>query len=147
MIAIHGNSFCPAAAKAFNLILRNVVRVATLNWVCDFTLFLGRVFVAAGVTVASVHLFPKAKPDVQCVIVSAVLVFICGWLASAAFSGVFEMGIHAMFICYLEDEEMNDGTPGRARFASEELQKYLQSTSPPDGNGGGTFEKSIHEEL
>jgi hypothetical protein len=112
IIAIHGDSFCKAAAKAFDLILRNMVRVATLNWVGDFTLFLGRIFVAGGVTVFAVFFFTKVKPDVQCLIVPAVLVFLCGWLASAAFTGVFEMGIDAMFICYQEDEERNDGTGG-----------------------------------
>jgi choline transporter-like protein 2/4/5 len=82
-----------------------------------------------------------AKPDVQCVIVPAVIVFICAWLASAAFTGVFEMGIDAMFICYLEDEERNDGSAERPRFASEELQRHVKS------NRGTVLDKSINERL
>jgi hypothetical protein len=115
----------------FGLLLTNAVRVATLNWVGDFALFLGRVFVAGACTVAAVFLFPVAKPDVQNIVVPAVLVFLCAWLAGAAFTSIFEMGIDSMFICYLEDEERNDGTPGREKYASQELQDYIND------QGGG----------
>jgi choline transporter-like protein 2/4/5 len=126
IIAMHGDSFFLATFMAFHLTLRNAVRVARLKEgvrVSDFPMFLGRVFVAGVVTVSGMFLFPVAKPDVQCVIVPTVIVFICAWLASAAFTDFFEMGIDAMFICFLEDEERNDGSAARPKYASEELQQ------------------------
>jgi hypothetical protein len=127
LIAMHGYSFCEGAGHAVGLLLRNAVRVATLNWVGDFTLFLGRVFVAGLCTVGAVLLFPTAKPDVQNIIVPAVIVFLCSWLASAAFTGLFEMGIDAVFLCFLEDEERNDGSPGHEKRAPKMMQRYADS--------------------
>lgn len=124
MIAIHGYNFWNGAKNAFKLIVRNCVRVAVLNWVGDFTLFLGRVFVSAGVTAASLWLF-KTNKDVQFIIVPAVIVFICSYLASGAFTGVFEIGIDSMFMCYMEDEERNDGINHR-KYASKGLQKFMK---------------------
>jgi choline transporter-like protein 2/4/5 len=132
IIAIHGDSFCSAARKAFGMILRNVVTIGIMNFVGDGTLFLGRVFVASATTMIGIYLFPIAKPDVQCIVVPAFIVFICSWLASAAFTGTFEMGIDAMFVCYLEDGERNDGSPGRQRYAPEELQRYVGSQKEDD---------------
>jgi choline transporter-like protein 2/4/5 len=61
LIAINGYSFCRGCGSAFQLILRNIIRVATLNWVGDFALFLGRVFVAGVTTAGALWVFPKVK--------------------------------------------------------------------------------------
>ncbi|KAK8889552.1 hypothetical protein M9Y10_034302 [Tritrichomonas musculus] len=125
MIAIHGYNFWNGAKNAFLLIVRNCIRVAIMNWVGDFTLFLGRVFVAAGVTAASLFFFTKNK-DVQFFVVPAVIVFICSYLASGAFTGVFEIGIDSIFLCFMEDEERNDGV-NHKKYASKGLQKFMHS--------------------
>ena len=41
--AIYGYSFCKSARCAFFLILRNILRVAAVNMVADFVLFMGKV--------------------------------------------------------------------------------------------------------
>jgi hypothetical protein len=142
LIAIHGYSFCGAAGRACGLIVRNAARAVTLNWVGDFALLLGRIVVAAAATILALSLIPIAKPDAQFVVVPAVLVFVCAWLAAAAFGGAFEMGIDAMFMCYLEDEERNDGTPGREKFAPRELQSYVGSLG--DGSESSMKEPILH---
>lgn len=124
MIAIHGYNFWNGAKNAFKLIVRNCIRVSVLNWVGDFTLFLGRVFVSAGVTAGSLWLF-RTNKDVQFFIVPAVIVFICSYLASGAFTGVFEIGIDSMFLCFMEDEERNDGI-NHKKYASKGLQKFMK---------------------
>lgn len=43
MTAIYGYSFCKGARSGFFLILRNVLRVAAVNMVSGFLLFIGRV--------------------------------------------------------------------------------------------------------
>lgn len=47
VIAIEGKSFCTSAQKAFSLIVDNSLRVATINTVGDFMLFLAKVAVTA----------------------------------------------------------------------------------------------------
>lgn len=41
--AIYGHSFCKAARKGFFLLLRNILRVAAVNILSTFVLFLGKV--------------------------------------------------------------------------------------------------------
>jgi solute carrier family 44 (choline transporter-like protein), member 1 len=47
IIAIEGNSFCTSAQKAFSIIVENSLRVATINSVGDFMLFLSKIAVTA----------------------------------------------------------------------------------------------------
>ena len=51
--------------------------------------------------------------------------FICSYLASGAFTGVFEIGIDSMFLCFMEDEERNDGINHR-KYSSKGLRKFMQ---------------------
>ena len=47
IIAIEGVSFCSAAQKAFSIIVENALRVAAINSVGDFMLFLSKLAVSA----------------------------------------------------------------------------------------------------
>ena len=49
--AIYGYSFCASAKKAFFLILDNALRVAAINSIGDFVLFLGKISTVAIVVV------------------------------------------------------------------------------------------------
>jgi hypothetical protein len=122
---MHGYCFCKACAEAVSLMLRNALRVVAINWVGDFALFLGRIVVAGIVTAAAVIIFPIWNEDVQCIVVPAVIAFVCSWMAAGAFTSVFEMGIDAMFVCFLEDEERNEN---RTKKAPQEMLDYV------DGN-------------
>jgi len=126
MIAIHGYNFWNACKQAFNLLLRNVARCATLNFVGDFTLFMGKVFVCGVVTAVAMLFFSKVVEGVTYAIIPAIIVFLISFLASGAFTGVFEMGIDSMFLCFLEDEERNDGSPGHEKYAPQELKDFLK---------------------
>jgi Pyruvate/2-oxoacid:ferredoxin oxidoreductase delta subunit len=125
MIAIHGYNFWNGCKQAFNLLLRNAVRAATVNFVGDFTLFIGKVFVCGAVTGVALVFFQYCVEGINYAIIPALIVFIMSYFASGAFSSVFEMGIDSMFLCFLEDEERNDGTPGHEKYAPQELVDYF----------------------
>ena len=131
LIAIHGYNFFGACKKAFGLILRNCVQVATVNWVGDFTLFLGRVFVTGIVTGVSCYLFAQMD-DVTFYVVPGALVCIISFFASGAFTDLFEMGIDSMFLCYMEDRERNDGSAGHEMYGPPELTGYLDKNDNPE---------------
>ncbi|KAH0791662.1 choline transporter-like protein 2 isoform X3 [Histomonas meleagridis] len=128
MTAMHGFSFFKASKEAFFLLLRNAARATALNWVGDFTLFLGRILISALVSGISILIF-KDQDDVTFYIVPAVIVLIMSYLASGAFTGVFEMSIDATFLCFLEDEERNDGGPGARRHTPDEMKQYLNDNN------------------
>lgn len=127
MIAMHGYNFFGGCKAAFGLLLRNAARATAINWVGDFTLFLGRVLVAALVSSVSIFIL-KRNEDITFFIVPAFCIFVMSWIASGAFTSVFEMGIDATFMCFLEDEERNDGGPGQARHTPDELREYMNDS-------------------
>lgn len=127
LISIHGTSFLKSAKDAFFLILRNIVRVAVTNWVGSWTLFLGRVTVSCITTGLALVIFQKYVAGVTFYIVPTVLVCIMSFIISGVFNGVYDLGIDSVFLCYMEDCERNDGSPGREMYASADVQKKLTS--------------------
>ena len=124
LIASHGYSFFQGSVQSFNLILRNPIRAAAVDKVGDFTLFLGKVFISALVGGLSLVWFYNMT-EVTFYIIPTVFVVVLSFFISGAFTSVFEMGIDASFICALEDEERNDGSPGHERYADEELLEAM----------------------
>lgn len=61
--AINSTSFCTSARDAFVILVENALRVATINAVGDFVLFLGKVSVWAGPAAAAAELalFPVSQ--------------------------------------------------------------------------------------
>jgi hypothetical protein len=127
LIAIHGYNFFSACKRSFGLLLRNCINVATINWVGDFTLFLGRVFVTGIVTAVSCFIFAQMD-DVTFYIVPGFIVALMAFFASDAFTELFEMGIDSMFLCYMEDIERNDGSAGHELHGPLELVGHISSS-------------------
>lgn len=56
MAAIYGDNFCSSAQKAYSLLARNALRVAAINTVGDFVLFLGKLGVVTAVVFIGIEL-------------------------------------------------------------------------------------------
>lgn len=56
-LAIEGRSFCPATKQAFEILAENATRIAAVNCVGDFVLFLGKCAVTAITALIAVLLF------------------------------------------------------------------------------------------
>uniref|UniRef100_A0A665UEB6 Choline transporter-like protein n=1 Tax=Echeneis naucrates TaxID=173247 RepID=A0A665UEB6_ECHNA len=65
MLAIYGKNFCTSGRDAFCLLMRNLIRVAVLDRVTDFLLFLGKMLIAGGVSVFAFLFFTKRLPLIQ----------------------------------------------------------------------------------
>lgn len=59
--AINGYGFCKAARTAFMVIVRNALRVAAINSIGHFVLFLAKVATVAVVAVVGIELFRVSK--------------------------------------------------------------------------------------
>ncbi|XP_060774517.1 choline transporter-like protein 2 isoform X3 [Neoarius graeffei] len=57
MVAIYGKNFCASAKDAFFLLMRNIIRVAVLDKVTDFLLFLGKLLIVGIVGIGSFFFF------------------------------------------------------------------------------------------
>ncbi|XP_069644472.1 choline transporter-like protein 5 isoform X1 [Haliaeetus albicilla] len=132
MIAIYGKNFCTSAKEAFFLLMRNVVRVAVLDKVTDFLLFLGKILVAGGVGVLAfffftqrIPVFAQEAPTLNYYWVPLLTVIIGSYLVAHGFFSVYAMCVDTLFLCFCEDLERNDGSTAKPYFMSASLHRIL----------------------
>ncbi|XP_060056996.1 choline transporter-like protein 5 [Erinaceus europaeus] len=132
MIAVYGKNFCRSARDAFNLLMRNVVKVAVIDQLTDFVLIMGKILVSAIIGVLAFLLFTKKIPVIlegpttlNYYWVPLMTVVIGSYLVADGFFSVYEMCIETIFICFLEDIERNDGTADKPYYMSHSLLKIF----------------------
>ncbi|XP_074544588.1 choline transporter-like protein 2 isoform X1 [Halichoeres trimaculatus] len=135
MIAIYGKSFCPSARDAFFLLMRNIVRVAVLDKVTDFLLFLGKLLIVGIVGIFSFFFFSgrikaveEAAPSLNYYWVPILTLVVGSYLIAHGFFSVYAMCVDTLFLCFCEDLERNDGSSERPYFMSPELHEILSKT-------------------
>lgn len=143
IIAIKGKNFCGAAKEAFMILLENVLRVVAVNSVTSFLLFMGKLLVVGIVAVCSFFWFDKISkgdPDtLQFDVVPTIVMVIFAYAVAILFFDVYDMAIDTIFLCFLEDIKMNDGSAEKPYFMSDSLKGILdlQNRPPPEGNDEG----------
>jgi len=130
--AIYGKNFCSSARDAFFLLLRNVVRVAVLDNVTDFLLFIGRLVIVGSMGIASYYVFNgrfeyfnENLPQLNYNLVPVITTMLGAFFISSVFFSVYSMAIDTIFLCFLQDSEENDGSPGKPYYMSKDLMSIL----------------------
>ncbi|KAM8972489.1 choline transporter-like protein 2 [Pelodytes ibericus] len=139
MIAIYGTNFCTSARNAFFLLMRNIIRVAVLDKVTDFLLFLGKLLVVGCVGILAFFFFTHririvqdTAPTLNYYWVPILTVVIGSYLIAHGFFSVYGMCVDTLFLCFLEDIERNDGSTEKPFFMSTNLQKVLNKKNKPE---------------
>uniref|UniRef100_A0A8C7FMN2 Choline transporter-like protein n=1 Tax=Oncorhynchus kisutch TaxID=8019 RepID=A0A8C7FMN2_ONCKI len=122
MVAIYGKNFCTSAKDAFFLLMRNMIRVAVLDKVTDFLLFLGKLLIVGLVGIFAFFFF---SGRVKTVVVGS-------YLIAHGFFSVYAMCVDTLFLCFLEDLERNDGSAERPFLMSDRLLKVLNKKNKPE---------------
>lgn len=128
IIAIDGKNFCSAAMKAFGILTSNVLRVAAINSIGAFVLFLGKVGVMAA-TCSIAVVWIKSIPGVHYFAIPVLLISIFSFLIAHCFLSIYEMVVDALLLCFCEDCQMNDGSPGREYFMNPTLMEFVKDSS------------------
>ncbi|KAL5021272.1 hypothetical protein ScPMuIL_000427 [Solemya velum] len=128
VIAIQGTGFCSSTKKAFLTLVSNSLRVAALNSVGDFMLFLGKIGVTASTGAVGI-LWLKSRGDLHYYAVPVLLICVFAYFIAHSFLSVYEMVVDAILLCFCHDSEINDGSPERPYFASSALLEYMDSSS------------------
>ncbi|KAM3865658.1 choline transporter-like protein 5-A [Diretmus argenteus] len=138
MVAIYGKNFCVSAREAFFLLMRNVLRVAVLDRVTDFLLFLGKLVIAGGVGVVAFFFFtrkipnmPEDVPPLNYYWVPLLTVVIGSYLIAHGFFNVYAMCVDTLFLCFCEDLERNDGSLEKPFLMSPGLHRILRKSRQP----------------
>ncbi|XP_063039558.1 choline transporter-like protein 2 isoform X2 [Engraulis encrasicolus] len=133
MVAIYGKNFCSSARDAFFLLMRNIIRVAVLDKVTDFLLFLGKLLIVGLVGIFAffffsgrVKAFEDTAPTLNYYWVPILTVVVGSYLIAHGFFSVYAMCVDTLFLCFLEDLERNDGSAERPYLMPDNLLKILK---------------------
>nr|XP_033320907.1 choline transporter-like protein 1 isoform X1 [Megalopta genalis]XP_033320908.1 choline transporter-like protein 1 isoform X1 [Megalopta genalis]XP_033320909.1 choline transporter-like protein 1 isoform X1 [Megalopta genalis]XP_033320910.1 choline transporter-like protein 1 isoform X1 [Megalopta genalis] len=124
--AIYGCNFCTGGRKAFIALGSNILRVAAINSVGDFVLFLGKVLVVTLTIVSGIYLVQK-KEGLHHPWVPIAVAGLFAFLVAHCFISIYEMVIDTIFICFCEDCEKNDGI-SRPYFMSRGLMEFVENS-------------------
>ncbi|KAM9457402.1 choline transporter-like protein 2 isoform 1-T1 [Clarias gariepinus] len=140
MVAIYGKNFCTSARDAFFLLMRNVIRVAVLDKVTDFLLFLGKLLIVGIVGIISFFFFSgRAQkvdfaPNLHYYWVPILTIAVGSYLIAHGFFSVYAMCVDTLFLCFLEDLERNDGSAERPYLMPESLLEVLKKKNKSQEN-------------
>ncbi|XP_023272090.1 choline transporter-like protein 2 isoform X1 [Seriola lalandi dorsalis] len=139
MVAIYGKNFCTSARDAFFLLMRNMIRVAILDKVTDFLLFLGKLLIVGLVGVFAffffsgrVKAFEDTAPNLHYYWVPIMTVVVGSYLIAHGFFSVYAMCVDTLFLCFCEDLERNDGSAARPYYMSSTLHEILWKNMAED---------------
>jgi len=124
--AFKGAAFCTSCKKVFALLLSNVVRVGVINCVGAFVLFMGK-FLVVMVTGMIGYFMMQKDTELYYWAIPVLIASIFAFAVAHTFFSVYEIGIDAIFICFAEDETINDGTPGREYYMSKNLMEWVDN--------------------
>ena len=131
-VAVHHLSFCEGAQQAFELTLRNIGQVAVLTAGERLLLTLAKLAVACvctgGATVA-MSVQAGAFTALDNANGALLLTFIATFCVADAWIAVYDAAAEAIFLCYLVDQEENDGDV-RPYYASAALRGYMETHRP-----------------
>uniref|UniRef100_A0A3Q3KFQ7 Choline transporter-like protein n=1 Tax=Monopterus albus TaxID=43700 RepID=A0A3Q3KFQ7_MONAL len=118
--AINSTSFCTSARDAFVILVENALRVATINAVGDFVLFLGKILIMTTTAFAGVLLLNYQRDYAEWLL-PLIIVCLFSFLVAHCFLSVFEIVVDVLFLCFAVDTKYNDGTPGKEFFMDKAL--------------------------
>ncbi|KAF7670325.1 hypothetical protein LDENG_00271910 [Lucifuga dentata] len=137
--AINSTNFCTSARDAFLILVENALRVAAINTVGDFVLFLGKVIVVSCTAFAGV-LALNYQRDYTVWVLPLLIVCIFAFLVAHCFLSVFENVVDVLFLCFAIDTKYNDGSPGKEYYMDKTLMEFVENSKkmgrrPEEGDG------------
>ncbi|KAJ8000895.1 hypothetical protein DPEC_G00185140 [Dallia pectoralis] len=125
--AINNTSFCTSARDAFVILVENALRVAAINTVGDFVLFLGKVLVVSFTAFVGV-LSLNYQRDYTVWVFPLLIVCLFAWLVAHCFLSVFEVVVDVLFLCFAVDTKHNDGSLGREYYMDKALMEFVEDS-------------------
>lgn len=130
-ISITGEAFCKAAGGATALLIKNALKVAAINVVSTFILLISKFGIAAlvGFCVYIVLQQNLLGYNLHFIFLTVVLSGFIALIIASAFLGVFHLAIDTIFLCFLEDCDVNDGSRERPYYMSDNLKQIVDKSN------------------
>ncbi|XP_003743359.1 choline transporter-like protein 2 [Galendromus occidentalis] len=132
MVAMYGKNFCRSAGKAFSLIVSNALRTLVVTKLTDFVIFIAK-FVTSATSAMILYFVIQAEslqrplkiPPLFSVFVPVVATGIASFVVTSCFFNVYRSAVDTLFLCFLEDKKINDGSRERPYKMPSELKKIF----------------------
>ncbi|XP_064193747.1 choline transporter-like protein 1 [Anguilla rostrata] len=137
--AINSTSFCTSARDAFVILVENALRVAAINTVGDFVLFLGKVLIVSCTAFAGV-LALNYQRDYTVWVLPLLIVCLFAFLVAHCFLSIYEIVVDVLFLCFAVDTKYNDGSRGREYYMDKALMEFVENSKkamPARGRDAG----------
>ncbi|NXW10963.1 CTL1 protein, partial [Fregetta grallaria] len=137
--AINSTNFCTSAKDAFVILVENALRVAAINTVGDFMLFLGKVLIVCSTGLAGIMLLNYQR-DYTIWVLPLIIICLFAFLVAHCFLSIYEMVVDVLFLCFAIDTKYNDGSPGREFYMDKVLMEFVENSRKSmkeAGRGGG----------
>ncbi|KAK6493938.1 choline transporter-like protein 1 [Huso huso] len=146
--AINSTHFCTSARDALVILVENALRVAAINTVGDFVLFLGKVLIVCTTGFAGV-LALNYQWDYTVWVFPLIIVCLFAFLVAHCFLSIFEMVVDVLFLCFAVDTKYNDGTPGKEYYMDKALMEFVENSkrAMKDRSRGGRPDSADGREL
>lgn len=125
-VAIFGDNLWTSGKRAYHVLVNNALRVAAINSVGDFVLFLGKALVVASSILIGFKLL-QDNLEINYIGVPLTIIGVFAYFVAHAFMTAFEMIIDTIFICFCEDCDMNDGQQN-PYFMSKGLMEFVEKS-------------------
>lgn len=123
-VAMHGYSFCKAARECFDLISRNFFSAVIMDTITGFVLFVGKALFTALCTIITIGILDANDKPLTSVTLG--LTIVISFAILHIISHVIGVSVDTVFVCYLEDLEMNKG---ENLYISPDLHSLLQESA------------------
>ncbi|XP_078251112.1 choline transporter-like protein 1 [Rhinoraja longicauda] len=125
--AINGTSFCTSAKDAIVILVENALRVAAINAVGDFVLFLGKLLIVLIAGFVGVILLNYQR-DYTVWVLPLIIICLFAFFVSHCFLSIYEMVVDVLFLCFAVDCKYNDGRPGREYYMDKGLMEFMDES-------------------
>jgi len=123
-VAMHGYSFCHAARECFDLVSRNFFSAVIMDTITGFVLFVGKALFTALCTIVTIAILDAQNRPLTAVTLG--LCVVISFTVLHIISHVIGVSVDTVFICYLEDLELNKG---ENMYISPDLHALLQESA------------------
>ncbi|XP_068445020.1 choline transporter-like protein 1 isoform X1 [Clinocottus analis] len=125
--AINSTNFCTSARDAFLILVENALRVAAINTVGDFVLFLGKVLIVSCTAFVGV-LALNYQRDYTVWVLPLLIVCLFAFFVAHTFLSVFENVVDVLFLCFAVDTKYNNGSPGHEYYMDKALMEFVENS-------------------
>jgi len=122
-IAMHGYSFCHAARECFDLVSRNMFSAVIMDTIGGFVLFVGKALFTAICTIIAIGVLEAQHRPLTAVTLGLTIGF--SFIILHIISHIVGVGVDTVFVCYLEDLELNKG---QNMYISPDVHALLQES-------------------